>query len=223
MSEFSMDSLQDLGLAPATPATTGPSQDLGQEDFLMLMTAQLANQDPFNPQDNEDFIAQMAQFSTVSGIETLTNSFAVLSQTLAQGQALQAAGLVGHEVLVPTEFSELSEGGTIAGAVDLESAAQSVTIDVIDANGATVDQVILEAPPAGLYDFEWDGTLEDGTPAPAGVYEFRATATGANGSVATEMYLDAEVESVTVTEEGTLVLDVAGIGMVDFDDIRRID
>ncbi|MBK1647465.1 flagellar hook assembly protein FlgD [Rhabdochromatium marinum] len=222
MSEFSLETLQRLGLAPKSPTNTGPNNKLDQADFLMLMTKQLAQQDPFEPTDNGEMIAQMAEFSTLEGMQTLTDSFGVLARTLSQSQSLQAASLVGKDVLVPTEFSELTAGGSIAGAVDLTSSAQSVTIDVVNASGATVQQIALQDTSAGLNNFAWDGLLADGNPAPAGVYEFRASTTGGGESQAAEVYLDAEVDSVTVNEEGRLLIDVIGLGTLEFEDIRRI-
>ncbi|WP_328985516.1 flagellar hook assembly protein FlgD [Thiorhodovibrio winogradskyi] len=221
-----MDALQDLGLATTASSSTGTAKkanDLNQSDFLALMTEQLSQQDPFEPQDNGDFIAQMAQFSSLSAMDELTNSFTVLAQSLSQGQAVQAATLVGRNVLVPTEFTELTDSGNIAGSVDLDRSAQNVTIDVVNQSGETVNQIVLESASAGLNDFQWDGMLANGSPAPAGVYEFRATATGAEVGAAAEVYLDASINSVSVNETGDLMLDVVGIGEIELEDIRRIN
>lgn len=227
MSTISLDTFEDLGLATTTSSSsTSSSEDtneLDQSDFLELMTEQLSEQDPFEPQDNGEFIAQMAQFSTLSAMDELTNSFTVLAQSLSQGQAVQAAAMVGRDVLVPTEFGELSEGGTITGSVDLETSAQTVTIDVLDESGATVTQIVLEDAEEGLNDFEWDGLLSDGSSASSGVYEFSATATGSDESEAAEVYVNGTIDSVSVDEDGVLWLDVVGIGEVEFEDIRRID
>ncbi len=222
MAAFEMETLQNLGLAPRPPANTGPTNKLGQADFLMLMTKQIAYQDPFNPTDNGEMIAQMAQFSTLEGMQTLTDSFGVLARTLSQGQSLQAASLVGKNVLVPTEQSQLAEGGTIAGAVELKDPAQSISIDVVDANGASVSQILISEPSAGLNNFTWDGLLANGAPAPAGAYEFRAVAMGSSQNEAVEVYLDAQVNSVMVNEQGRLLIDVIGLGTIEFEKIRRI-
>lgn len=222
MAELSTETLQSLGLTPQPPKNSATDNNLNQSDFLKLMTEQLSQQDPFEPQDNGEMIAQMAQFSSLEGIQTLTESFAVLARSLSQGQSLQAASLVGRDVLVPAEFSTLEEGGSIAGAVDLEKSAQFVNIDVVDASGATINQIAISGAPAGLNDFQWDGLRADGTPAPAGVYEFRATATGSGATEGVEVYLDAEVDSVAVNEEGRLMIDVIGLDTMEFEDIRRI-
>lgn len=222
MSAFSTETLQGLGLAPPPPTSRGSNNQLGQSDFLRLMTQQLAQQDPFEPLDNGDFIAQMAQFSTLTGIETLTESFGVLARTLSQGQSLQAASLVGRNVLVPTDSSEIAEGGTVSGAIDLDNPEQTLRIEVVDAAGATVATIELSDTRAGLNDFHWDGLLADGSPAPAGTYEFRATAAGAGSTQAVPVYLEAAVNSVTVDERGRLLIEVVGLGTIEFEQIRRI-
>ncbi|EIC22171.1 flagellar hook assembly protein FlgD [Thiorhodovibrio frisius] len=222
MSDFSTESLQSLGLAPTPQVNTEQRGELGQEDFLKLLSVQLSTQDPMKPVENTDFIGQMAQFSTLTGIESLTQSFETLSQSLSQGQALQAATLVGHDVLIPAEFSQLAEGGTISGAIDLQTSATSASIEVLDASGATVSTLALENTGAGLQQFEWDGLLSNGVPAPPGVYQFRATVVGNEGTEAAETFLNKRVETVAISEDGTLELSVPGMESIGFSDVRRI-
>lgn len=222
MSAFSAEALQELGLAPAPKPKTDQRGELDQADFLKLLTVQLATQDPMKPVENEDFIGQMAQFSTVTGIESLTQSFETLSRSLSQGQALQAATLVGHDVLVPAEFSQLAEGQTISGAIELETTATSASIEVLDASGATVRTLALESTEPGLQAFEWDGLLSDGTPATPGVYQFRASVEGSAGTEAVETFLNKRVQTVAIGEDGALELSVPGIGTIGFSDVRRI-
>ena len=81
-----------LGLGATAAAKKKSSTELGQQDFLSLMTAQLKNQDPTKPLDNNEFMSQMAQFSTVSGISDLNKSFATFASSLYSNQSLQAAG-----------------------------------------------------------------------------------------------------------------------------------
>lgn len=236
MSPDLLKRLQDLGLsqqaatrgsaaqgAATRGSTAKKKEDLDQSDFLNLMTKQLAQQDPFEPQDNGQFIAQMAQFSTLTAMDKLTNSFAVLAKSLSQGQAVQAASLVGKDVLVPKEFGRLTGGEAISGAVDLEKAAQRVTIDVVNASGATVHKITINGASKGLNEFEWNGKLADGSTPPSGVYQFRATATNGQSNEASDVYLEGEIESVSVNEKGELLIDVERLGEIEFNDIRRIN
>lgn len=224
MAELSADYLSGLGLTPySTGSTAAGSNDLGQEDFLELMITQLTYQDPTNPVKNEDFVAQMAQFSTLTGIEELTSSFESLSQTLLQGQALDAAALVGKNVLVPASQIQLSEGQGASGAVELPTSASQVRVDIYDESGQVVRTLDLGSLDAGIQEFEWDGTLADGSVAPAGTYEFKVTAqvNGVTGELTT--YLNGQVKSVTAESSITgLILDVQGLGDVSFSNVLRV-
>lgn len=222
MDSIAFNRLQSLGLTGSQQATDNQrSDELDQTDFLKLLTVQLTTQDPLKPVENEDFIAQMAQFSTVTGIESLTSSFETLAQSLSQGQALQAATLVGREVLVPAETATLNEGGTLSGGIELASGVSSASIEVLDATGATVRSIALESTGAGLHDFTWDGLLADGRAAPAGTYGFRATVIGQAGSEGVTTLLNKPVDTVAIGEDGGLELSVQG-SVVNFSDVRRI-
>ncbi|NVZ10858.1 flagellar hook assembly protein FlgD [Allochromatium humboldtianum] len=224
MAELSTDYLSGLGLTAYSPtSTTQGNNELGQEDFLRLLTTQLTTQDPTNPVENEDFVAQMAQFSTLTGIEELTSSFESLSQTLLQGQALEAASLVGKSVLIPSSKMELSEGQGASGAVELSASTTQAKVDVYDGSGQLVRSLDLGALSAGLQEFEWDGTLEDGSAAPAGSYEFKVTAQLNGATEALTTYLNGQVTSVSADSAGAgLMLSVQGIGSVTFSDVLRV-
>jgi flagellar basal-body rod modification protein FlgD len=223
-----MNSIQDmaifneLGLSQ-TPKTEKKKETLGQEDFLTLMTTQLRNQDPFKPMDNGEFLSQLAQFGTVSGINELKTSFGDLSNSLYSNQSLQAAGMVGHEVLVPSRYGLLAQGGALGGAVDLPEAASNLSVGIYDMTGQLVRKVDLGVQPAGLVKFSWDGLSTDGAPAPPGRYEIRAEAIHGGINEAYDVLMTTQVESVTLPKGGgALTLELAGIGQVDFSDIRQI-
>ena len=101
-SQQTLDSLlTKLGAKKLSDGTKTPKTTLGQEDFLKLMTAQLSNQDPFQPQSNDQMIAQMAQFSTVSGITQLNSTMTSISTQIAENRIATAANFIGKTVLVP--------------------------------------------------------------------------------------------------------------------------
>ena len=83
------------------------------------MTTQLQNQDPFAPMDNGDFIAQMAQFSTVTGIQEVNNSIGQLVDEFDQARIATASNLLGHSVLVPGDIGRADEEGQLHGVLDL--------------------------------------------------------------------------------------------------------
>ena len=113
--------------------TTDPSEEdsrteLGQDDFLKLMTEQLANQDPFEPMENGEFMGQIAQFGAVDGINNLLTSFNDLAVNLQSSQALQASNIIGRQVLVNHDQGYLPETGTLDGAVELDSSASNTSV-----------------------------------------------------------------------------------------------
>ena len=130
---------------------------LGQEDFLMLMTTQLQNQDPFSPMENAEFIAQMAQFSTVSGINQLNTTLESVNDRMGEFRISTAATLLGHQVLVPGNIARPDDNGAINGVVDLPVAAGNVTITYRDANtGEILLEQNLGPRTAGLLGFSWE-------------------------------------------------------------------
>jgi flagellar basal-body rod modification protein FlgD len=234
MTELTSSYLSSLGLTGyntttsasetmSTGSSSGSNTDLDQSDFLTLMITQLTNQDPTNPVENEDFAAQMAQFSTLTGIQELTSSFETLSQTLLQGQTVEAAALVGQEVLVPASTAELSEGQGASGAVDLTASATQVSVSIKDAAGQVIRTLDLGSQSAGLIDFEWDGLLENASAAPAGSYSFSVNAQRNGQSEAVETLLNGQVKSVSLdSDTSALMLNVQGVGSVGFSSVKRV-
>ncbi len=210
--------LQNLGLG--LPKTE-QKQALGQEDFLKLMLTQLRNQDPFKPMDSSAFLGQLAQFGTVSGLSGLQTSFDSLSSSLVSNQALQAATLVGKSALVESSTATIANGQSLDGAVDLPAATGGVRIDVRDATGQVVRELQLGAEPSGLAKFHWDGTLADGSPAPAGQYSLAAGFESGTTMEAATTLVSAPVDSVVFSSDGFSV-QVRGVGDVPFTSVRQI-
>lgn len=132
------------------------SSNLGQADFLTLMTAQLQYQDPFKPMENGEFLAQMAQFSTVSGIEDVNRTLSSIGDRMQSFRVATTANMLGHSVLVPGNIARADEGGAINGVVDLPEPAQSVVVTYSDATtGALLSSQTSGAQPAGLMGFSW--------------------------------------------------------------------
>ena len=197
-------------------------KELGQEQFLELMTTQLQNQDPFKPMESGDFLSQIAQFSTVEGIGDLNDAFSGLSQSLVSNQALQATNLVGREVLAPTGVAALSQGGSIRGNVELPAARGEVVVNVYDQAGQVIRRLELGSQVAGPVAFQWDGLKNDGQFASPGTYFISAEASIDGQFESVETLLASEVRSVTLSNSGGLLLDLNSIGSLDFSEVRQI-
>lgn len=214
--------IQSLGL--------GASQDekkdqgtLGLEQFLSIMTTQLKHQDPLEPMDNGEFLGQIAQFGTVTGIENLNNSFSSFSDSITSGQALQAGALVGHNVLAPVNTGYLEAGSAITGRVDLPSSASNVEMTVTDQYGQLVRTLKLGSHGSGPLEFSWDGFNDNGEYAQPGNYNIAVTAVRGftNESLQTQLYN--RVDSVTMGSGANgLTLNLAGSGQLPFSQVTAI-
>ena len=157
------------GSSGTAGAATAPGT-LGGTDFLTLMLAQLQNQDPTSPVDSNTFLTQLAQLSEVQGITSLNTNFSTLSNSLTSNQALQASSLLGHQAMVNSSTATLAAGATVTGAVNVPQNTSQVTLSISDSSGALVSQINLGAQAAGLANFSWNGTMGNGSQAPAGTY-----------------------------------------------------
>ena len=186
----------------APPPPRASRGDLGQEGFLTLMITQFQNQDPFEPMDNGEFLGQLAQFSTVNGIESLNDSFSGLAGSMQDNQVLQAAGLVGHRVLAVTDIGHLDDVGSINGAIELESSASNVQIDITDSSGALVQRLNLGQQAGGMTYFSWDGTTSSGERADSGHYQISARVVRGTNIESAATVIEANIESVTLGQFG---------------------
>lgn len=207
----------DLGLSLQQPVA---QQSLGQEDFLRLMTTQLQNQDPFKPMENGEFLGQIAQFSTVSGIQEMQASIATLASSLSANQTLQAASLVGRGVLVPSETGWLPEGGELCAAAAMPASGQLV-VDIVAADGTVVRNLDLGTQAAGIASFAWDGLDNAGAQAGEGRYTMRARLVQGSSETAVETLAVGQVQSVGLSRDG-LTLELLGLDPAPLADILQI-
>ena len=192
-------------------ATSGQAGLADVNTFYTLLVTQLTNQDPMNPLSNQDLSAQLAQFSTASGIQSMQQSMATLTAQLAQTQGLQAANLVGQTVVFDNNSVSLPASGTAAGGFTLASAAQNVQVQVVNSAGQTVSTLQLGALPTGVQTFTWDGSTSNGQQAPAGNYTFNVSATdGAGQSVAAVPFGTGKVQSVYLSGSNGPALQMEG-------------
>ena len=153
---------EKLGLNKQSDAQKANSDKLGQTDFLKLMTTQLQNQDPFAPMDNGDFIAQMAQFSTVTGIQDMNASLGKLVEEFDQARIATASNLLGHSVLVPGNIGRPDDEGELHGVLDLPEATISTQLNYVDADtNNSLFKEDLGPRAAGLVGFKWSDIPEE--------------------------------------------------------------
>lgn len=214
--------LGGLGLGEAA-AKKKPNDELGQSEFLKLMIAQLNNQDPMKPMDNGDFISQMAQFSAVTGLTKLQESFDSLAVSLQSNQALQASSLVGRTVMVSSGTGTLPQGGTLSGVVELPASSSNLTINIQDAAGQVVRRLELGPQASGEAIFNWDGIADNGSAMQPGRYYISAETQTTSGTEALETLVSAAVDSVTMGKPGQgMTLNLADGNTVELSSVRSI-
>ena len=188
-----------------TPAGVASDSAADASDrFLKLLVTQLRNQDPLNPLDNAEITTQLAQISTVSGINKLNDTVASLASSFAASQYLQSASLIGHDAVLAGNGIDL-KGGSATGGLNLTGAADKVTVTITDAAGAVVRTITLGAQPAGTQFFNWDGKNDAGGAAPEGRYSFSATATKGSDAVAATTLSIAHVDGIVPGASGTVL------------------
>lgn len=199
-----------------TPAAANRNASLGQQDFLTLLTAQLKNQDPLKPMDNAEFLSQMAQFSTVAGIDRINDTLSGQSGGTRDMRISMAANMLGHSVLVPGAVAYPDEQGEIHGAVDLETGVDALVVSYLDAKtGAILHSENMGARPAGLTGFAWQDLPPEVLDQRRAV-RVSLTASDADGARVLDPQVYARVLSANATSGGgDVTLDVEGFGALN--------
>ncbi|MBQ4854402.1 flagellar hook capping protein [Rhodanobacter sp. B2A1Ga4] len=207
-----------VGSSAAQAASVGKEKTLGQADFLSLLVQQMRNQDPTKPMDSSQMVSQLAQISQVSATQSLQTSFDSLGKSLQGNQMLQASGMVGRSVTVPSAVGQLQASG-LDGAVNVPDGGGTVLVQVTDASGNVLRTLNLGTPTAGLVAFHWDGKDEGGTTLPVGAYGLKAQA----GSTAVATYVAGRVNGVGMTGSDGVYLDVDGFGGALLSQVAQIN
>ena len=185
---------------------------LGQEDFLRLMTTQLQNQDPFAPMENGDFIAQMAQFSTVTGITEMGNEMKALNDKLDSFRIATASQYLGHSVLVPGNVVRPNGNDNIEGVIDVPNATTKLQVFFQKENGEILEQLDLGGQSRGLVGFTWENIPEELKKNNQKIFISAFLGDNPDQALATSVF--SKVMG-TSTENNQIKLDVDGYGLID--------
>ena len=197
--------------------------DLGKNEFLELMIAQLENQNPLEPQDNGAFISQLAEFSALEEMQQISSTVDSFSDKFLSSQALQASAMVGRNVLVPGAESPMAVDGTISGMVDLPSGTSNLSVSILNGSGELVRRIDMGQQFAGSVPFKWDGMNEQGDVMPADVYTIKAESKTSTGSEQLDTLFASQVNSVSIAQSGAVTLNLAGLGRVPIESVREIN
>lgn len=219
------DVLKDFRLDNDKPGAEGnKAENLGKNDFMELMLAQLKNQSPLDPKDNGEFVSQLAQFSSLEEMQKVTGAVENVGGQFRSTQALQASAMVGRSVLVDSNIASLGpEGNPVRGQVELPGSTSNMTVSILNPSGDLVQRVDMGPQPAGKVAFAWNGENDKGDLMPPGDYQVVAEGQFSGGSEQLKTSLSANVDSVSLEKGGSITLNLAGRGSVPLGDVRQIN
>jgi len=215
-------SSSDSSAAIAAAAASGtPSPADIEQRFLTLLTAQLKNQDPNNPLDNAQLTSQLAQLSTVTGVEKLNATLQSLVTQSSSNQVLQAASMIGHGVLSPGSELALSNGAKVPFGLDVQAPADSVKVTITDTKGNVVRTYDLGALPQGVKNLVWDGKDDKGQMVADGKYQTNVAATTAGKNVTANSLTYMQVVSVAQDASG-VTLELGNGQSTSLNNVKRV-
>lgn len=219
--------IQDNVVSPSLLAAMNPVKETAksgaaaaQDRFMTLLVTQMKNQDPLNPMDNAQVTSQLAQLSTVTGIDKMNTTLESLISSFQSNQSLQATNMIGHGVLVPGASVALADGKGVLG-VELAEPADKVQVTIRDMAGKLVHTIDIGSMKAGMQQLQWDGATDNGGAAANGQYVFEVTAMRAGEKVDVTKLAFGKVDSVSTGAQG-VKLNLPGLGAVNFTDVRQI-
>ncbi len=191
-----------------------------QDRFLKLLVTQMQNQDPLNPLDNAEVTSQLAQISTVTGLDKLNDTLKLMVSDLDAMRSLEATSMIGHGVLIPGSTMSLEDGAAIAG-IELLQPVDELVVSIKDSSGIAIRNIELGEQTKGINTFVWDGVTDSGTAAANGNYSFTVSAKQGDNDISASALTLGTVNSVSPDDKGA-ILDMGELGFVGMSDIRKI-
>jgi flagellar basal-body rod modification protein FlgD len=212
----------DSVVDPSKPTLETDSADATEDRFLKLLVAQMRNQDPLNPLDNAQVTTQLAQISTVRGIEGLNRTMG--NFVSSQGSAAASVGMLGRQVLVPGEvfaWQPPADGASTRIGFELSEPATALRLEMIDKSGKVVHARTLTNVAAGMQTFEWSGRSDGGAAVPAGTLGLRVAAFDGNVPVEAIPLVPTRVVGITQSD-GAARLELDAVAPVAPSEVRLI-
>ncbi len=220
-----MNTIQETNnqILPAAKTATSSEKnsiDNPQDRFLKLLVTQMQNQDPLNPLDNAEVTSQLAQISTVTGIDKLNDTLQLLLSDIEDSRNMEAANLIGHKVMVPGTALTLEDNAALGG-FELPQAVDKLSVTILDSSGIAVRTLDLGAQSSGVNTFSWNGITDSGANAANGNYSFAINAKQGDREITTSPLTIGLVNSISPGEHDA-VLDMGPLGLVGMADIKQI-
>lgn len=196
---------------------------MGQQEFLTLFTTQLKMQNPLDPVKNEAFVAQLAQFSSLEANISMKQSLDTMVTAMGSDRVMASASLIGKSVAVPDAAVQVTNGVGGQGVIPLPTGAAGLQVNVTDASGNVVRELIYPAQPVGDFSVNWDGTDGAGNVVPDGSYRFSAAGVVGGQTVGLSVNAVAKVMAVrTNSADNSLLLEFEGGKTLPLAEVNRI-
>jgi flagellar basal-body rod modification protein FlgD len=207
----------DFSVSSVETQTSAAVEILGKDDFLNLLVTQLQNQDPLNPAESTEFIAQLAQFSSLEQLFNINDSLENMALFQTAVTNSQAVSYIGKEITAPGNTLQLIDGQAAECHFELTADAALVAITVYDDSGGFVSAFETGSLPSGLQTAVWDGMDRNGNPALPGIYHFEVQAVDAdNQSVGVTPLISAVVTGVSLKNQtASLITELQTIAIAD--------
>jgi flagellar basal-body rod modification protein FlgD len=175
------------------------NDDMGQDAFLHLLTAQLQHQDPLKPMEDKEFTAQLAQFSQLEELNNIGESINMLVEQTYQQELLSAVNFIGKDITAKGKALSVADGKVSTLHYELQDTSAKMYMNIYDANGNIIESKEMPGKQAGEYTYQWDGTDSEGNPVPDGTYQiYMAGETGDGKSVMVDTQVSGTVGGVEI-------------------------
>ncbi len=200
------------------------NSNLGKEDFLQLLVAQMKNQDPINPMDGTQFASQLAEFNSVEQLINLNDGMNLLAESQQMMNTglnnTMAASLAGKSVRALSDKVALEAGGNADLQFKLNNTATTAEIAIRDSGGNVVRTQELSNLGSGEHTWTWDGLSDAGNQAAEGTYSVEISASNGDSEVDALTYIEGQADRVSYSGNGVQLL-VDGI-FVPLGDVEQI-
>ena len=206
------------------PTAQSPKNRMGKDEFLKLLTTQMQAQDPLNPMDNTEFVAQLSQFTSLERLENMSSGIEAMAMSTSANTSAQMVSFIGKDINARADQVHLGEDGQISPTtLELARDADRVSVTIKDSEGSVVRTLELGAQQEGELQLEWDGLGDDGAPLAEGEYTLMVEAQDMEGEpVQSALYTQRRVQGVSF-EGGFPRLDLEGELEISLGDVRRVE
>jgi flagellar basal-body rod modification protein FlgD len=201
---------------------TGDKSELDRNAFLRLLTTQLAHQDPLKPMDDQQFVAQLAQFSSLEQLQNIAETIGKFKENFARQEMQNAVGFIGKQIRA--EGWNISKNGDAVSSFsyELQDVAKNLHMNIFDPNGNLVRSISLPGRMPGRHEFIWDGKDHSGNDLPDGVYSIFMAAEGRHGEPLQVNTKTSGLVSGVVNNENQVFLQLQDGRRINFQDVQEV-